>query len=167
MICFFHSIHSRFSVAAWPGNTICYSAMAEAVLAVFSSHSEIGRTRCTTNKIIFVRLHSSFAIPSASKTRLIFGMFTCIKRASRLCPSLAVQFCTLFPTFLFQRCFVPDSHQGAWLKLRRRMVLRHPHLEGQSQHLALFRDRRLTVEPVARGRHCQRVVCVSGGLNCL
>lgn len=82
-------------------------------------------------------------------------------------PIAGVQFCTLFPTFLFQRCFVPDSHQGAWLKLRRRMVLRHPHLEGQSQHLALFRDRRLTVEPVARGGHCQRVVCVSGGLNCL
>lgn len=30
-----------------------------------------------------------------------------------------------------------------------------------------FRDGRLTVEPVERCGHCQRVVCVSDGLNCL
>lgn len=64
---FFWSIHFCFSVAAWPGNTICCSAMADAVLAVFPSHSEIGRTRCTTNRIIFVILCSSFAVLRSSK----------------------------------------------------------------------------------------------------
>lgn len=94
---FFCSIHFCFSVAAQPGNTICCSVMAEAALAVFPSHSEIGRTRCTMRKIIFVRLQSSFAIPSASNLCLIFGMFAYIKQALRLCPLLAVQSCTQFP----------------------------------------------------------------------
>lgn len=96
---FFCSIHLCFSVVARPGNTICCSVMAEAVLAAFPSHSEIGRTRCTMKKIIFVRLQSSFAIPSASNLRLISGMFAYIKPALRLCPLLAVQSCTQFPTF--------------------------------------------------------------------
>lgn len=63
---FFWSIHFCFSVAARPGNTICCSAMADAVLAVFPSHSEIGRTRCTANRIISVSLCSSFADLRAS-----------------------------------------------------------------------------------------------------
>lgn len=132
MTCFFCSTHFCISVAAWPGNTICYTVMAETVLAVFPSHSEIGRTRCTTNKIIFVRFHSGFAIPSASKIRLIFGVFTYIKQALRLCPLLAVQSCALFPNFSFQRCFACNSHQKLGLAVSSKGGMKGGGLETSS-----------------------------------
>lgn len=159
---FFCSIHVCFSFAAWPGNTICCSVMAEAVLAVFPSHSEIGRTRCTMKKIIFVRLQSSFAIPSVSNLRLIFGMFAYIKQALRLCLLLAVQSCTQFPTFLFQRYFAPDFHQEFWLgSVHLSWDIGWPwDILLPRDNVTFFRARRLSVEPVGRLRHCQRVVCV-------
>lgn len=100
--------------AARPGNTICSSAMAETVLTVFPSLSEIGRTSCTTSKIIFVRLCSSFAIPRAPEIRLIFGVFVYTEQASRpACRALALPACALFYTVLFQRCLAPGSHRRA------------------------------------------------------
>lgn len=145
VIGFFWSIHFCFSVAARPGNTICSSAMAEAVLAVFPSLSEIGRTSCTTSKIIFVRLCSSFAIPRAPEIRLIFAVFVYTERALRpACRALALRACTLFYTVLFQRCFAP-SFQGELglavpTELEMKAGLRHPQLKGQSRHLALFSE---------------------------
>jgi len=77
----------------------------------------------------------------------------------------------VFPTFLFQRCCAPNSDQEAWLEVPAKVGMKDG-LETSSSGTVqtsgtFFRDRRLTVEPVERGRHCQRMVCVSGGLNCL
>lgn len=147
--------------------------MAEAVLAVFPSHSEIGRTRCTMNKIIFVRLHSSFAIPSASKITSHLWHVHVHQTSFEALPHCWL--CNLAP------CFPPSCSKGVLLLTpTRKLELVVPANVGMkggpetsssggtvSMSGTFFRDRRLIVEPVERGRHCQRMVCVSGGLNCL
>lgn len=78
-------------------------------------------------------------------------------------------------------CFPPSCSKGVLLLTpTRKFGLTVPAKVGMKGHLETsssggtvsmsgtsVRDRRRTVKPVERGGHCQRTVCVSGGLNCL